>query len=195
MYYRITLGLLLVAAMFLGGTLMYVYSFSGTTFDGEADCAVVFGAAVWPGGLPSNALSDRTRSAIALYNGGNVACIVLSGAPSAYGAHEVDVMHTIVRGEGIPDEDIRLDYDGFNTLQTIQNLKSGTSYVFVSNDFHLARIQLLAKQLGVEEYALYASIYQSGRYASELRLAAREVGAFWYYFLNDTRQSKVNVRK
>ncbi|PCI90300.1 hypothetical protein COB18_00915 [Candidatus Kaiserbacteria bacterium] len=164
------------------GTLGYIFSFyTGDTQDTRYDCAVVFGAAVWPGGIPSHALADRTHEAIDRYVDGQVSCLVFSGADSVYGKHEVDVMIDIADEREVTLEDIELDYEGGNTKKTIQNLNTDRSYLFVSNDFHLARISLLARQVGIEKFDVQKSEYRFGRYSRESFFVFRELVAFWYY--------------
>lgn len=165
------------------GTLVYILSFYAQASTQQYDCAVVFGAAVWPGGNPSHALSDRTHTAIDIYNRNQVACLVFSGADSAYDKHEVDVMVDIAYEREVAFEDIELDYDGDNTKQTIANLEPERSYLLVSNDFHLARIKLFARQLELGEYGVHSSEYRHGRYTREPFFILREIAAFWYYVL------------
>jgi len=151
-------------------------------------CVVVFGAAVWPGyfgPVASDALADRTLSAVELYKKGFTNCIILSGADSIYGAHEVDIMTDLLLGQGVPEEIIELDRDGVNTRATIENLDKERSYILLSNDFHLARIGLLAQRAGLGEkgFTLHAATYQSGgRYRREWFFVFREAVAWWYYF-------------
>lgn len=176
-------SIIFIAALVSGATFLYIFSFYSEETTKQFDCAVVFGAAVWPGGNPSDALSDRTQTAIDVYNNGQVSCIVLSGADSAYGKHEVDVMLDIAYAGGVDLEDLELDYKGINTRKTVENLPKDRSYLLISNDFHLARISLLAKQAGVEEFAVQRSQYQLGRYSDESFFIVRELVAFWYYAL------------
>lgn len=164
------------------GTFAYLFSFYNiphTVYD--ADCIVVFGAAVWPGGNPSDALSDRVYEAINIYNSTGPRCLLFSGADSVYGKHEVDVMLDIAYEEGVDLADIELDYNGTNTKQTIANLDPSRAYILISSDFHLARINLLARQAGLDRIHVVGSTYRHGRYTSEPFLIIREVGAFWYY--------------
>lgn len=141
----------------------------------------MFGAAVWPGGSPSHALADRTNTAIDRYQAGQVACLIFSGADSVYGRHEVDVMRDIAEERGVDITDITFDYRGDNTQQTIERLDPQYSYLFISNDFHLARINLLARQAGLTDIGFYRSDYQRGRYNRETFFVFRETAAFWYY--------------
>lgn len=151
------------------------------------DCAVVFGAAVWGVDTPSHALRDRTMSAVELYHNNTVECIVLSGGASKFGAHEVAVMQQIVLDNGVPNDTLLLDRDGYNTRATVANLDPALSYILVSNDFHLARINLFAKRFDLSDHSLHASDYLSGRYQKELQFFLREMIAIPYYFFNIDR--------
>jgi vancomycin permeability regulator SanA len=175
-------GVLLVALLL--GNLFSFYNHNASI---RADCAVIFGAAVWPGyygPVASSALLDRTLAGAELYKQGLVDCIILSGADSVYGAHEVDIMTDILLSTGVPESIIELDREGLNTLQTIEHLNKDKSYILVSNDFHLARIGLLAQRYGLGErgFNLEVAEYNSGRYAREWYFIIRELVAWVYYF-------------
>jgi len=146
------------------------------------DCAVVFGAAVWGVDTPSHALYDRTMSAVELYHDNIIECIVLSGGASTYGAHEVAVMQQVVLDNDVPNDTLLLDHDGYNTRATVKNLDPTLSYVLVSNDFHLARINLFAKRFDLPDYSLHSSTYLNGRYKKEPQFFFREMIAIPYYF-------------
>ena len=175
-------GVASLVFVFLFGTLAYVHSYKTHIPQyTNVDCAVVFGAAVYPGGVASGALFERTRTAVDLFQEGIVSCIVLSGAESAYNAHEVDVMRDIALAEGVPLSALEFDHEGENTLHTLEHLSLERSYALVSNDFHLARIDLLARRVGLTEYVLVPSVYTNGRYTREWLFAFREAVALWYY--------------
>ncbi|MFA5985842.1 MAG: YdcF family protein [Parcubacteria group bacterium] len=147
------------------------------------DCAVVFGAAVWRDAIPSHALYDRTMTGIGLYKNNTVSCLVLSGGPSTYGAHEVDVMLDLAQKNNVATEDIIEDYNGLNTHATIKNLPKNKSFVFVSNDFHLGRIAVLARQHGITDFSLHRANYYHGRYFKEPQFFIHEViGTIYYFF-------------
>lgn len=167
--------------LLIAGTCAYIFSFYGQENTDLFECGVVFGAAVWPGGNPSHALADRTYTALDVYKKGQIECLIFSGANSAYGKHEVDVMYDIAIEEGISKLDIELDYDGSNTKHTIENLDPSRSYLFISSDFHLARISLLARQAGLVNTGTVSSEYRLGRYTREQFFIFRELIAFWYY--------------
>lgn len=157
-------------------------------YDSEAqtkrDCGVVFGAAVWRDDIPSHALLDRTLEAADLYTSGRINCIVLSGGASTYGAHEVDVMKKVLLENDISVSDLIYDKNGTNTRNTLRNLDPAKSYVLISNDFHLARINLLAKKYNLKHFDVQASTYRNGRYPKEPYFFFREVIANIYYFVN-----------
>tara|TARA_B100000745_G_scaffold205495_1_gene135825 strand:- start:8442 stop:8972 length:531 start_codon:yes stop_codon:yes gene_type:complete len=165
------------------GTVAYIVSFYVQGDTTTRDCAVVFGAAVWPGGEASPALRDRTYAGIDAYERGQVNCLVFSGSDSAYNKHEVDVMLDIAYKRGVAPDDIELDYKGSNTKQTILNLDTSRSYLLVSNDFHLARISLLATQREGLDFEVMGSDYLQRRYTREPFFILREAAAFWYYVL------------
>ncbi len=177
------IGVISLCVFTIGGTILYIVSFYDAQASGAHTCAVVFGAAVWPGGVASHALSDRVHEAVDIYEEGAVSCLIFSGAPSVYGRHEVDVMYDVARERGVADEDIEADYHGVNTQQTLAHLTPDRSYVLVSNDFHLARIHMLAQRYDVRDYELQGSEYRQGRYSRELFFVFREAVALWYYAL------------
>ena len=152
------------------------------TFEDQAECAVVFGAAVWRDDIPSHALYDRTMSGVELLKEGKVECLIFSGGPSKIGTHEVGVMRKLAVQNGVLVEDIRTDFKGLNTFTTLKNLPEDVeSFVFVSNDFHLARIKLLAWKQGVEDVDFHAATYYNGRYREELYYFVREIAGVLFY--------------
>ncbi len=156
----------------------------------HADCAVVFGAAVWRDDIPSHALYDRTMEAAKLYNDGIVSCIIMSGGPSTYGAHEVSVMEKILLKNQIPQKALIKDLNGLNTLATLRALDKSKSYILVSNDFHLARIIVLAHRVKLKNFSTQESFYWHGRYKKEPYFLLREViGVIYYLFYLD----KINL--
>ena len=174
---------------------------SHQTLQETKDCAVVFGAAVWKNNIPSHALYDRTTSAIKLLNQEQVSCLVFSGGPSRYGAHEVEVMQKLFedklvsKNQAQKPPEIFLDYNGTNTLATIKNLPPNRSFVFVSNGFHLARIRLLAWRTGKKDSAFHRAEQYRGNYTREKFFVAREMLAWWYYLvfpLPEGREKSLN---
>lgn len=162
-------------------TVFLFLPFSVFSKEDQKRCGVIFGAAVWKDDIPSQALYDRIKAGVDLYNASTVNCLVLSGGASTYGAHEVDVMKNIILDEAIPKEALFLDYNGVNTESTIRNLPSDIEhYVFVSNDFHLPRIMLLAKKIGIKSFDTHAATYNQGNYNRQKWFHWRELGGNIY---------------
>ena len=176
LFYLVVCALLLVAI-----PTFFIFSHYHQNFTSTADCAVVFGAAVWRDNIPSHALYDRTMTGIELFKRQQVDCLIFSGGPSTYGDHEASVMRQLALKSGVPDEVIFLDKAGVNTWHTIHNLPDDKSYAMVSNDFHLARIRMLAWQRGLSNVDLQAAEYLHGRYGKEWFFFLREVGGLWWY--------------
>ncbi len=158
--FRVVLWAILVVLILASWAFWQTYSHQNSQFTGTADCAVVFGAAVWRDDIPSHALSDRMQSAIGLYKNDQVECLILSGGKSTFGAHEVDVMAKMAQEYNIPLKDIVRDMNGINTSQTLLNLEdpTETSYVMVSQAPHLGRIAHLSRRIGIQNYALHVAI-------------------------------------
>ncbi len=177
---RWTIGTLIFSVAVFATSFWWVQINKNSVALERADCAVVFGAAVWKGGRPSHALADRTIAGIQLWEQNQVDCLIFSGADS-----EPEVMAKMAKTAGIPQKKIELDTNGINSLATLQNLNSERSYILVSNDFHLGRIRMLAWKLNLNS-VIHAAPYQHGHYIKESYFVLREVlGTIWYLFRID----------
>jgi len=147
-------------------------------------CGVIFGAKVYSNNNPSDALYDRLQTGIELYKNKVINCLVLSGGKSQNNAqHEVEVMKKIAQQNNIPTKNLYLDFAGKNSIKTLQNLSQKIDYfVLISNDFHLARLEVLAWKINLENYSTYSAKYNFGRYAKEGYFIFREIIAVIYYF-------------
>lgn len=114
--------------------------------------ALILGAAVWAGGVPSPTLLRRTRHAIALYKSGCVQCIVASGGLGKHAPSEAQVMQRICLDEGVPESHILLEEHATNTLENIRFSKNSApnmSFVIVSDVYHAPRAWLTARAVGL----------------------------------------------
>ena len=179
-WHRILVGVIISIILMGGYSFNQVTSKANSTLLTNVDsCGVVFGAAVWRDSQPSWALDDRIQAAIKLYQTGRINCLILSGGKSKFGEHEVDVMQNITQKFNIPVTNITLDYNGENTLATIANLPPDQNqFVFISNDFHLARIDLIARKKGLKNFYLHAAPYQKGRYTKNNQYFLREIAGY-----------------
>ena len=130
----------------------------------------MFGAGAYPDGTPSQALYDRVRHGIRLYHAGVAPVIVMSG-----GDNEPAVMKRLALEAGVPESAIELDAEGLNTYRTLRNLKH-TRVVAVSHYYHLARIKLTARRLGIR--CATSPCHMSRRLVYEPWYVARECAAF-----------------
>jgi vancomycin permeability regulator SanA len=177
---RWILGTLIFSGAVLAMSFWWVQGNRAAHATERADCAVVFGAAVWKGGRPSHALADRTMEGIKLFEQNQVDCLVFSGADA-----EPEVMQKMAKKAGLPLDKIELDTNGVNSLATLQNLDSNRSYILVSNDFHVGRIRMLAWKLKLDAL-IHAAPYQYGHYFKESYFVLREVlGTIWYFLRFD----------
>jgi uncharacterized SAM-binding protein YcdF (DUF218 family) len=140
-----------------------------------ADAIVVFGARAYADGTPSLALEDRVRHGIALHRAGYAPRLVLSGA-----ADEVPVMRRLAVEAGVPPAALVLDPEGVNTWATLRRLRE-RRVIAVSHYYHLARIKLAARRLGIA--CATAPCVMTRRLAREPWFVAREGAAFVSYYL------------
>ncbi|WP_094023693.1 YdcF family protein [Maliponia aquimaris] len=117
--------------------------------------ALVLGAAVRPGGVPSPALERRARHAAGLWHAGQVRALVLTGGVHTYPPSEAEVMAQVCRAEGIPATAL---YRETAALTTQDNIRlslpilaalGATEVVIVTDRYHAARARLVARRAGL----------------------------------------------
>ena len=113
---------------------------------------VVFGAGITKSSEPSTALRLRLDKAVGLYRGKKIQKIMISGKIA-----ETYVMKNYLVKKKIPAGDIIVDYNGNNTYETVANVKSylsknslPESVVFISQQYHIPRIRLIAEKIKFE---------------------------------------------
>lgn len=151
--------------------------------------AVVFGAAIKNSGKLFGAILYRTQSAISLYKSGKIKKIIFSGSDQGYrNIGEATAMRLYARRKGIPEKNIFTDRNGDNTRKSVQNVnriilnldelkKYKKTTIFISHDYHLARIELLAKRYGFEGFT-YPALGKP--LEKEMLFFIREVFAYTY---------------
>ncbi len=171
----------------IGFPLGLMYCFGLTDYRRPADAIVVFGCKVYSDGEPSLALSDRVRTGCALYQAGLAPLVVFSGGPGEGAIHETEAMKQLAISLGVPAERIVLDPDGLNTWATVRNTspmfaQSSVSRVLaVSHFYHLPRVKLAYQRSGWDVFTVPAT--ETRRLRQLPFLIAREVVAFWAYYL------------
>ena len=138
------------------------------------ETAVVFGAKVHKGGTLSQMLQDRMDTAIALYKSGSVKTLLLSGDGSGEWS-EVVYMKKYAVENGVAEEDILLDGEGFSTIETVRRAKDVFGVekcVLVTQKYHLYRAIYSAEKLGMDVLGASADVRT---YAGQFYRDVREV--------------------
>ena len=147
----------------------------GETFDDTASvCAVVLGAKVHEGGRLSDLLLHRMDAAISLYQSGSVQTLLLSGDGSGEWS-EVHYMKLYALENGIPEEDILVDPEGYSTYETMQRAREVYGLeriVAVTQEYHLYRAMYIARDFGMEVKGASADL---DIYSGQLYRDCREV--------------------
>ncbi len=117
---------------------------------------VIFGAAVLPGGRPSQTLRARVDAAFRC--GGTDARYIPTGAVGRHGPSEASVMAGLLAGHGVAPERIRQEETGTDTLSSAvacaRMLAGEAGPVRVaSSGYHLPRCVMLMRLAGVRATA------------------------------------------
>jgi vancomycin permeability regulator SanA len=139
--------------------------------------AIVFGAGVWEDGTPTPMLADRVQAAVDLYKAGRAAKLLMTGDNSSADYNEVKAMQEYAEAQGVPTNNIILDYAGFSTYESCYRAKEIfgiTQAVLVTQNFHLARAVYTCRQLGVEAIGLGTPDWGKFRHHTMIRYSVRE---------------------
>ena len=117
----------------------------------------------------------RIRAAADLYRAGKIRKIIVSGDNSRTDYNETGDMKRELVAEGIPADDVLMDYAGFRTLDSVvraRNLYGANELTVISQEFHVERAVYLADRHGIDAvgFAAEDSVVKSAR----VRLAVRE---------------------
>ena len=145
--------------------------------------AIVYGAAVYGNGRLSAVLRDRMETAIALYEGGQVQKILVSGDNREASYNEPGAMMAYAIQRGIPQADIQPDYAGLRTYDTCYRAKhifQVESAVLITQDFHLPRALFTCNALGIKAIGVTADRqpYRAARWYETRETAATLVALF-----------------
>ena len=161
--------------------------------------ALVFGAGLRSNGEPSAILRDRVATGVGLYKSGKVDKLLMSGDNSQVDYNEVEAMRKTAVDMGVPDEDIVLDYAGFNTWDScyrareVFSLKEAT---LVTQRFHLPRALNACNYLKVKSIGVIADRSRYNTFNNELREIPALMGNLFRILINDQPRflgPKVNV--
>ena len=141
----------------------------------DPQCILVLGCAVWVDNQPSPMLRDRLDTAIALYKAGAAPKLLLSGDNSIAEYSEPECMLQYTLAQGVPPEDVFLDYAGFSTYESVYRSHAvfrADRLIVVTQKYHLFRALKACNALGIDALGV-ASNQQ--KYAGRQYREAREV--------------------
>lgn len=169
------------------GTYLIIYTHFDGTATLPADCGIVFGAAVYGQNLPGPAISRRVAAAAELWREGSVKTLILSGGRGeGVRNSEAEVMRALALELGVAGDSLLIEEQSHSTWENLinsKNLTSGcSSVVGISDQYHLARIELLAWRQGWPELQTVPA-QDRPPVESEKRSVFREVLAYLYYAL------------
>lgn len=123
-----------------------------------ADAIVVLGAAQYVG-HPSPVLRARLDHAVALWHGGLAPWMVVTGgAGRGDTTSEAAVGRRYLVRHGVPDSAILMENVGRTTRESLEHVvwllrgRGLTSVILVSDAFHMLRLSILARELGLVAY-------------------------------------------
>lgn len=122
--------------------------------------AIVFGAGLLRDGSAGPVLSDRMQTAVNLYQAGKVKKILASGDNRFIEYNEPEAMRQYALEQGVPDEDIVLDYAGRRTYDTCYRAKhifGVDEAILVTQPFHMPRSLTLCNWFGIDSVGVEAN--------------------------------------
>lgn len=152
----------------------------------HADAAVVLGNKVEVDGQPSERLKARLDRAAELYDGGYFTFIIVSGGMGKEGFDEAKVMKSYLIDNGVPEEIIKEDNNGYNSYMTGQNASKMMdeleldSVMVITQYFHVSRTKLAFRKMGIKEvFSAHAKIFEF----RDIYSIVREFPAYYKYLL------------
>jgi len=182
----VSVSVVMVIIILVGGSYMQVKSHFTGNGTLPADCALVFGAAIY-GNLPGPAIIRRVTTAADLYKDGKVHTLILSGGRGEGNTlSEAAIMRQEAVRYGVLAKDIVIEDQSHSTWENLlhsQNLTSQcSSVVGVSDAYHLARIEKIAERQGWTHFGTVPAGTRPPE-MSEHQSVLRETFAYLYYAL------------
>ncbi len=150
------LCVLLGIVFYLGVVGMVVYRQNHLPEVGEYDAIIVLGAQVKPSGEPSLQLQWRIDAAVEAWQKHNCIIVTCGAQGGNEPAPEAHVMRDDMIRQGVPEADILVEDQSFNTRQNINHavsLLEGREIrrvLIVTSDYHLARAMAIAEDAGLD---------------------------------------------
>lgn len=126
----------------------------------KTEVAIVLGASVASNGRLSVVMKERADKAASLYEAGIVSKILVTGDNSTLEYDEVYPVGKYLLALGIPQNDIFLDYAGFDTYSSMYRARDVfmvDQALIISQQYHLPRAVFIARALGLDARGVDAS--------------------------------------
>jgi uncharacterized SAM-binding protein YcdF (DUF218 family) len=177
-------SVIIAGALFIGTnyaiSVAIVYQFSHPQVLSEADAAIVLGAAAWDK-RPSPVFRERINHAIHLYRTGKVKKILFTGgSPKPGFMTEAAVGRRYAIRNGVDANDIIYENHSRDTWQNLVNAQiiaednDLNSFIIVSDPYHLARANFIARDLGLHAQVSPTPTTRYTATQSKLRFLAQE---------------------
>lgn len=148
-----------MAICYAVGLTLLIYGQSGQDEAVPADAIVVLGTAQW-NGRPSPVLRARLDHAVDLYEQGLAPLLITTGGNGLdQRFSEGGVGRSYVTAQGVPVQAILTEEEGETSWESLRNVASllharGLQRVVVVSDpFHMMRLKLMARELGLDPFA------------------------------------------
>lgn len=174
-----------IVALVILSTIMIVFVGFRSNAVFPVECGLVFGAAISGRNTAGPAIVRRVDGAAELWKDGSVQTLILSGGKGdAWRLSEAAVMRQQAICSGVDGRAILLEDTARSTKENLEHSKAIAdahceSVVAISDQYHLARIRMLAKKTGWGELRAYGVEARPER--GEAKSIFREVGAYLYY--------------
>ena len=159
LFFRGFAAILLLAAFGWCLALLSVFLFGYRDEAREADAIVVLGAAQYDG-RPSPVLKARLDHALSLWEEGYARQMILTGGVGVGDTvSEAEVGHRYVVRHGVDADATLIERSGLSTGASMRAVSSLmrehglSSAILVSDPFHMLRLRLLARQLGIRAFS------------------------------------------
>ena len=148
----------------------------------SADAIVVLGAAQYEG-RPSPVLRARLDHVLELWRRGVAPVVIVTGGTGVGDTtSEAMVSRRYLLQRGVPDSVVIMETHGLTTIQSLRAVSSivaalpGRSVILVSDPFHMLRLSILARHLGLRPFT-------SPTRTSPISASA---GVHWKYVLSES---------
>lgn len=178
-------AIIIVVATVALSLVFILAGFSGTA-SFPVDCGLVFGAAISGRNTPGPAIVRRVDGAAALWKNGDVRTLIFTGGKGdSWRLSEAVVMRQQAIRDGVDGRSIFTEESARSTKENIENSlflvkEHCQTVVAISDQYHLARIRLLAKQAGWGTLMTYG-VPERPDARGESRSVLREFAAYAYY--------------